>query len=75
MLGGQDVLLGAQALAAQSHIPAKNLVLVNREATYSHNDPAGAYPRNAFFSTLIPFLRRVARQGSAARAASPSFTG
>jgi pimeloyl-ACP methyl ester carboxylesterase len=60
-LGRQGVLLDAQALAAQSHIPAKNLVLVNRQATYSHNDPAGAYPHNAFFSTLVPFLKHVAR--------------
>ena len=59
-LGTKAVLLGAQALAAQSRIPAKNLFLVNRQATYSHNDPAGAYPNNAFFSTLVPFLRRVA---------------
>ena len=59
VLGGQGVLLDAKALAAQSHIPSKNLVLVNRSATYSHNDPAGAYPRNAFFSTLIPFLKRI----------------
>jgi pimeloyl-ACP methyl ester carboxylesterase len=60
-LGRQGVLLAARALAAQSHIPAKNLVLVNRQATYSHNDPAGANPHNAFFSTLIPFLKRIAR--------------
>jgi len=23
------------------------------------NDPAGAYPHNAFFAHLIPFLRRL----------------
>lgn len=75
-LGTKAVLLDAQALAAQSHIPAKNLVLVNRQATYSHNDPAGAYPRNAFFSTLIPFLTRIARQGRAAHVKRPPrFTG
>jgi pimeloyl-ACP methyl ester carboxylesterase len=71
-LGTKAVLLGAQALAAQSGIPAKNLVLVNRQATYSHNDPAGAYPNNAFFSTLIPFLERIARQGRTAPATSPA---
>jgi dienelactone hydrolase len=59
-LGQKAVLLAAQALAAQSHIPKKNLVLVNREKTYAHNDPAGAYPHNAFFAHLIPFLKRVA---------------
>jgi len=60
VLGGSRVLLAARALAAQSHIPAGNLVLVNRRSTYSHNDPAGAYPRNAFLTTLIPFLKRIA---------------
>ncbi len=59
-LGRQGVLLDAKALAAQSHIPLSHLTLVNREATYSHNDPAGAYPRNDFFSTLIPFLAKIA---------------
>ncbi|MGN6169804.1 MAG: alpha/beta fold hydrolase [Solirubrobacteraceae bacterium] len=59
--GTERVLNEARALAANSHISAGNLVLVNREGTYSHNDPAGAYPHNAFFSTLVPFLRRIAR--------------
>jgi hypothetical protein len=59
VLGGQGVLTAAKALAAQSHIPSSHLVLVNRESTYSHNDPAGAYPKNAFFSTLVPLLKRV----------------
>jgi pimeloyl-ACP methyl ester carboxylesterase len=60
VLGKRAVLLDAEALAAQSHIPKRNLTLVDREQTYSHNDPAGAYPKNAFFSALIPFLRRAA---------------
>jgi hypothetical protein len=38
----------------------RNLTLVNRDTTYSHNDPNGAYPKNAFFSALIPFLARAA---------------
>jgi pimeloyl-ACP methyl ester carboxylesterase len=59
-LGQKAVLLAARALASQSHIPTKNLVLVNRQHTYAHNDPAGAYPHNAFFAHLIPFLKRVA---------------
>jgi hypothetical protein len=25
-------------------------------STYAHNDPAGAYPHNAFFAHLVPFL-------------------
>jgi pimeloyl-ACP methyl ester carboxylesterase len=60
-LGTKAVLLDAKALAAQSHIPSRNLVLINRQSTYSHNDPAGAYPKNAFFAHLIPFLERVSR--------------
>jgi hypothetical protein len=53
-LGGQSVLTDAQLLAAQSHIPAGNLTLVNRHSTYADNDPAGAYPKNAFFDYLLP---------------------
>jgi pimeloyl-ACP methyl ester carboxylesterase len=58
VLGKKAVLLDAQALAKQSGIPMRNLTLIDRENTYSHNDPAGAYPKNAFFSALIPFLRK-----------------
>lgn len=58
-LGGEAVLQDAQILAQQSGIPGRNLTLVNRQSTYSHNDPAGAYPNNAFFSHLVPFLRKV----------------
>jgi pimeloyl-ACP methyl ester carboxylesterase len=61
VLGGNGVLQAASALAQQSHIPQGNLTLVNREHSYSHNDPNGAYPKNAFFSHLIPFLKRVKR--------------
>ena len=43
-LGGQRCSTAAQALATQSHIPMRNLTLVNRQSTYAHNDPAGAYP-------------------------------
>jgi len=49
----------AQMLAAQSKIPAGNLTLVNRQSTYAHNDPAGAYPHNDFFDRLVPFLKRI----------------
>lgn len=58
-LGQSRVLLAAQALAQQSHIPSRNLTLINRSTTYAHNDPAGAFPRNVFFSHLVPFLRRL----------------
>lgn len=58
-LGGQAILDEAATLARQSHIPRRQVTLVDRHATYAHNDPIGAYPRNAFFSHLIPFLRTV----------------
>jgi hypothetical protein len=80
--GPDDLLLDAtKALAAQSHIPARNLTLVNRP-DYAHNDPAGAYPGNVFFSHLIPFLSKVTAAGrhkshrhKPARRAKPVFTG
>jgi hypothetical protein len=59
--GGQSVLASAQALADQSGLPSGDLTLVNRHHTYAHNDPAGAYPENAFVNHLLPFLRRAAR--------------
>ncbi len=58
-LGGAGVLADAKALASQSAIPSKNLLLIDRASTYAHNDPAGAYPRNAFFAGLMRFLRRI----------------
>jgi hypothetical protein len=61
-LGGAGVPQDAQLLAAQSGIPASNLTLANYQSTYSHNDPAGAYPNNAFFNRLVPFLGKVIAQ-------------
>jgi pimeloyl-ACP methyl ester carboxylesterase len=58
-LGGERVVQSAQMLAAQSKIPARNLTLVNRQSTYAHNDPAGAYPHNVFVDRLVPFLKRI----------------
>jgi hypothetical protein len=58
-LGGQGVLTDATALAQQSHIPRHNLTLINRQSTYAHNDPAGAYPHNVFFTHLVAFLGSV----------------
>jgi hypothetical protein len=60
--GGPGVPADARALAQQSGIPMKNLTLANYQSTYSHNDPAGAYPTNAFFNRLVPFLGKVAAQ-------------
>jgi pimeloyl-ACP methyl ester carboxylesterase len=58
-LGGPRVPAAAVALAQQSHIPMRNLTLLSRQGTYAHNDPAGAYPKNAFFHNLVAFLRKV----------------
>jgi hypothetical protein len=62
-LGGPLILQDARTLARQSGIPSRNLTLINRQSTYAHNDPAGAYPNNVFFSHLVPFLKRVSAQG------------
>jgi pimeloyl-ACP methyl ester carboxylesterase len=51
-----NALQAAEVLAAQSGIPSSHLTLVDRENSYAHNDPAGAYPTNAFFEDLVPFL-------------------
>ena len=59
-LGGQGVLDSARALARQSDIPRRRMTLVNRENTYTHNDPNSASPENAFVDRLIPFLGRIA---------------
>jgi pimeloyl-ACP methyl ester carboxylesterase len=61
--GGEAILQATTKLARQSHIPLRNLTLVNRHATYAHNDPAGAYPRNAFFEHLVRFLKAVDARG------------
>jgi hypothetical protein len=60
-LGGTRVLDAARALARQSHIPASRLTLVDRHATYAHNDPNSAAPKNDFVARLIPWLKQVAR--------------
>ena len=61
-LGGARVPAAAKQLAKQSHIPLRNLTLINRQSTYAHNDPAGASPKkNQFLEKLVPFLRGIAR--------------
>ena len=58
-LGGRRVLGAAQALARRSRTSVK---LVDRSTTYSHCDPLFAVPeRNAFLTTLVPFLTRSLR--------------
>ena len=58
-LGGPGVLTATKILAQQSGIPTSHLTLVDEHTTYAHNDPAGAYPNNVFFSHLVPFLKKV----------------
>ena len=60
-LGGQRVLDATRTLAQQSGVADRDLVLVNRETTYSHNDPNAASPDNDFVDNLIPFLQKVAK--------------
>ena len=60
-LGGQRILDAATALASQSSIPTRQVTLVNRQATYAHNDPAGASPTNDFLAHLVPFLTALGR--------------
>jgi pimeloyl-ACP methyl ester carboxylesterase len=61
--GGQSILSATSQLAEQSRIPRRNLVLVNGHPVYAHNDPAGAYPNNAFFDHLVRFLEEVNTRG------------
>jgi pimeloyl-ACP methyl ester carboxylesterase len=61
-LGAQRVLDAAANLAQQSGIPRKQVLLVDRHTTYSHNDPNSASPKNAFVDKLIPVLRKIARR-------------
>jgi hypothetical protein len=60
-LGGATILSEIRQLARQSGIPSRHLTLIDRHASYAHNDPAGAYPHNVFFSHLVTFLHTVAR--------------
>ncbi|MFN8160569.1 MAG: hypothetical protein U0R52_05925 [Solirubrobacterales bacterium] len=60
-LGNQRVVDGAAALADQSNIPKGRVKLIDRSATYAHNDPNSAAPDNAFVNHLIPFLGKIAR--------------
>jgi hypothetical protein len=57
-LGGQRVLDAAKALAKQSRIPSKQVLLVDKHTTYAHNDPNTAAPkRDVFLKKLVPWLR------------------
>ncbi len=58
-LGGPLIGEAADALAKQSGIPLSHVTKFNYQASYSHNDPNGAYPHNAFFTALVKFLRKL----------------
>jgi pimeloyl-ACP methyl ester carboxylesterase len=56
-LGGDRVVQATRALARQSHLPKREVTIVNKAKTYAHNDPSAASPnRNAFLKHLVPFL-------------------
>ncbi len=61
-LGGQRVLDAATLLANQSGIPKRNLTLVDRQRTYSHNEPSSASPDNAFLKRMGPYLRSISKR-------------
>ena len=63
--GGAAITEAAAALAKQSDIPSSHLTLVNFHGTYAHNDPAAAYPKNAFFDHLVPFLKKLEGRSTA----------
>jgi pimeloyl-ACP methyl ester carboxylesterase len=58
-LGGPLIGQAADALAQQSGIPLSHVTKFNYQSSYSHNDPNGAYPHNAFFTALVKFLRKL----------------
>jgi len=60
-LGDGRVVDAARALARQSDLPPGEVTIVDRHATYAHNDPSSASPRNAFVKRLLPFLRGIRR--------------
>ena len=51
----------ARFFETQSHLPNRKLTLVNRQGTYAHNDPAGAFPKSVFLEHLVPFLEKIGR--------------
>ncbi|WP_419992616.1 hypothetical protein [Streptomyces boninensis] len=72
-LGGQRVLDAATVLATQSGIPDRALTLIERGATYAHNDPSSASPgTNAFLHHLLPFLSRISSRPRAPRRSLPA---
>jgi hypothetical protein len=59
-LGAGRVLRSVRALARRSGVPRRKLVLVDRHTSMAHIDPLVDVPRrNAFLTTVVPFLRRI----------------
>ena len=59
-LGGIRVTTSTRALAKASRIPSSQVTVLDRAATYAHNDPNTAAPeRNELLRRLVPFLRQV----------------
>jgi hypothetical protein len=54
------ILSAARALAKRSHVPSRNLTLVDRRTKYAHSDPLFDNPAsNDFLTTVTPFLNRI----------------
>ncbi|WP_445151262.1 hypothetical protein [Baekduia sp. Peel2402] len=61
-LGGTRIIDAAKKLAQQSHVPSKDLTLLDRHTTYAHNDPNTAAPaKNEFLKRLVPWLKGIAK--------------
>jgi hypothetical protein len=60
-LGDGRVVDATRALARQSQLPPRDVTIVDKHRTYSHNDPSAASPRNAFMKHLLPFLNGIGR--------------
>ena len=59
--GDGGVLEATRSLAQQSHLPKRELTLVDRSQTYAHNDATAAFPHNAFVNHLVPFLKGIGK--------------
>jgi pimeloyl-ACP methyl ester carboxylesterase len=59
-LGGDRVLKAAKDLAKRSHVPSKDVTLVDRSTVYNHCDPLfDEASKNDFIKTVVPFLKKL----------------
>jgi pimeloyl-ACP methyl ester carboxylesterase len=59
-LGKGRVLKAARALAKRSHVPSRDVKLVDRSTTNSHCDPLfDEASKNDFIKTVVPFLKKI----------------